>query len=417
MIKKLKIKFIFTNMALISLVLFVSFAVMYYNSAKQLKENSLNAMKDIAFAEGPNANGLFDKEHNNKHPNYSTYILDIDSITNTCFIDGFGDADELTEENVAYLNELIGYVRNSQKNEGVIEKFNLRFFVADKHYGTRIVLLDKQFEDNTLKEQLFSYLITGALAFLAFLGISILIASIAVKPIEKSINQQKQLVSDMSHELKTPITIVSTNTDIILSHADSTVEEEKKWLGYIKDETARMAELINMMLYLAKNDEFNKPKLLSDIDLSNAVMESALPFESICFEKEKEFRFDIESNVHIKGDAASIKQLLAILLDNAVKYSNEHGRIELSLAKQGDKAILTVFNTGEPIPKEHIPFIFERFYRVDKARSRESGGSGLGLSIAKSIIETNEADISVLSNYENGTVFTCTFKMIKHKKQ
>lgn len=404
-------------MLLITIVLCIAFVFMYINSANELKKSSISALRDIAYSGRDDLGGLFNSNDKSKYPHLSTYILDIDNRTNNCYIDGFGDTENLTEENVQYIRRLIDAVYSTGKDDGIIEEYNMRFHREKTPFGTRIVLLDKQYEDNSLRQLLISFLVGGSIAFIAFLTISIVIANIVVKPIEKSMQQQKQLVSDVSHELKTPITVIATNTDLVLSHEDSTIKDEKKWLGYIKDETVRMTELINRMLYLAKTDESKVPHELETIDMSSAVFEIALPFESICFEKGKSFDITVEPNIYVKGNENSIKQLLAILLDNAVKYSNESGKIELSLTSKNDKVSLSVFNTGVPIPKDNIPHLFERFYRVDKARSRENGGSGLGLSIAKRIIENNEASISIISNQDNGTLFTCTFKAAKTKKK
>ncbi len=418
MIKKLKIKFILTNMVLITFVMLLAFTILYFNSAKELEQNSIEALKDISHSNQDELGKLFGGDSTkSKYSHLSTYILDIDNRTNNCYIDGFGDTENLTEENIAYINNLISAVHSSGGDIGVLKQYNLRFYCRDISFIERIVLLDKQYEDDNLRQLLVSFLISGSIAFVAFLIISLIVANIAVKPIEKSLLQQKRLISDVSHELKTPITVIATNTDLVLSHQDSTIEDEQKWLGYIKDETVRMSELVNMMLYLAKSDESEKKPELYNLNLSNLVYEIALPFESICYEKGKTFDIDVEPEVLVKGDEASLKQLLAILLDNAVKYSNENGRISVSLHKKADKAILSVFNTGEPIPKENIPLLFERFYRIDKARSRDNGGSGLGLSIAKRIIENNEANISVLSNQENGNLFTCTLKILKNNKK
>ena len=416
MIKKLKTKFILTNMLLISLVLCLSFAIMYYHSANELENHSMEALRDIARSRPTEVDGLFDNKKS-KYPHLSTYILDIDTRTNNCYIDGFGYADNLTDENITYINNLINSVKSTGKNEGYLKTYNMRFFVENTPFGKRIVLVDKQYEDEQLHDLLISFLISGGIAFIAFLIISVILANISVKPVEKSLIQQQQLVADVSHELKTPISVIATNTDLILSCPDSTVEEEERWLNYIKDATVTMAELVNNMLYLAKSDETDNTGSFSVFDLSNALYEVVLPFESICFEKGKKLHIEVQNDIYIKGDEKSIKQLFVILLDNAIKYSNADGKIEIALYEQGDKAIFSVFNTGKPIPKESIPHIFERFYRVDTARSRESGGSGLGLAIAKRIIEFNEASISVLSNHENGTVFTCTFKSDKTKKK
>ena len=172
------------------------------------------------------------------------------------------------------------------------------------------------------------------------------------------------------------------------------------------------------MLYLARSDEDENAKVATEeADLSACAFEAALPFESICFENGKTYDIDIEPDVYIKCNVAMIKQLIGILLDNAVKYSNEGGRISLKVYSSDEKACISVFNTGEPVPKESLPHLFERFYRVDTSRSRERWGNGLGLSIAKRIIETNEGRISVSSGAETGTVFTCTFKKLKENKK
>ncbi len=420
MIRKLKIKFILTTMISITIVMVSAFAFLYVNTAKDLEQSSIDAMHDIAHSDYGGAEGIFQHGAENK-PNsksyISTYTIDLNTKTNTCYVDGFGDVENLSEEQIEYINSLIHTVGNQNSPEGVLEEYDLRYFCTETVVGLRIVLLDKRYEDDNLNKLFISLLTVGIVAFAAFLIISIIVAGIAVKPVDKSIKQQKQLVADISHELKTPIAVISTNTDIILSHEDSKVRDENKWLGYIKDETGRMTELLNMMLYLAKTDEENGKLVLDELDLSNLAYEIALPFESVCFENRKEFVIDIQPDIIINGESGSIKQLIAILLDNAVKYSNENGRIRLTLYVNGDKAVISVFNTGEPIPKESIPLIFDRFYRVDKARSREKGGSGLGLSIAKRVIENNEGTISVSSDAENGTVFNCSFNIVKKKKE
>ena len=415
MIKKLKIKFIVTTMCLITIVMSVGLVIQYLNTSSVLKKDSIEALHDIAFSERSPIDGLFNK--GNKHPHLTTYTLDIDLSTNSCYIDGFGDVNNLTKENHEYINELINTVLSADSNEGVIKKYNMRYFAVKTHIGKRIVLLDKSYEDQRLNSLAISLLISGSIAFLSFLLISIIIANIAVKPVERSMQRQNQFISDVSHELKTPITVISTNTDLIMTHSESTVANESKWLGYIKDETVRMSELVNMMLYLAKTDEADSRYELVDFNLSNACYEVALPFESVCFENGKELTINIDEDVYIKGEENSVKQLLVILLDNALKYSNQNGRIELNVSASGDKATVAVFNTGAPIPKECIPNIFERFYRVDEDRSRQTGGSGLGLSIAKRIIEHNEATITVTSSNEHGTEFCCCFKASKNKTQ
>ncbi len=417
MIKKLRIKLILTNILLITTVLIVSFTVIFIKSAQELEKNSIEAMQTIAFNEHGKFDHLFNKNSGNsdEHPYISTYVLDINTENRTCFIEGYGQVEDLNSEDSYYINEIIKSVFRSNETEGELSEYNMRFFVRDMHFGKRIVLLDQRYEDDYLRQLLISSILSFFIAFVFLSIVSIILSSISIKPIEKSLKQQQQLISDVSHELKTPLTIISTNADIVLSHEDSIVENEKKWLGYIKDETKRTSDLISMMLYLSKSDESQKKPILQPVDLSNLAYEIALSFESVCFENNKTFTFNIDEDITICADEDGIKQLLLILLDNAVKYSNANGKIELNIATKNDIAVVSVFNTGIPIPKENIPSLFERFYRVEQSRTRESGGSGLGLSIAKRIIEENEGTISVSSGSENGTQFTCSFKIIKNK--
>ncbi len=420
MIKKLKFKFIITNMLLVTVVMFTAFGILYFNSASELYDNSMSAMRDIAERKHGRLEYLFKPDHegDDSHAYISTYTIDINEEKQSCVINGFGSIENLTEENLKYINTLINTVLSKDTSEGVLDEYNMRFLNVKQDDGTRrIVLLDKLYEDESLKQLLVSFAISGSVAFVAILIISILIAGVAVRPVERSMMQQKQLIADISHELKTPLTVIGTNTDIILSHADSDIQSETKWLGYIKDETNRMSELLNMMIYLAKSDEELEEQVLSDVKLSDAAFEIALPFESVCFERGKSFDFEIEPDIIVLGEESSIKQLILILLDNAVKYSNDGGSIKLIISEHGDKARISVFNTGEPINRDIIPRLFERFFRVDESRSRDKGGSGLGLSIAKRIIERNEASISVSSSIENGTMFSCDFKISKQKKK
>lgn len=412
MIRKLKFKFIATNMLLICAVLITAFMLIYRNTAYELKTESINAIKDIAHRKPDMLGNLFDK--NNKYSGFTTYTLEIDERFNKCYIEGFGEADNLTEENVIFVRLLIDSVHSIGTEVGLLEEQNMRFYVTEAPFGERIVLIDKSYEDERLKSLMISFTIGGIITFVFILVISAYVAKIAIKPVEKSIQTQKQLISDLSHELKTPIAVITTNTELIMSHEDSSIKDEIKWLSHIKDESKRMGDLVSDMLFLAKEDESENKAVLSEIDLSTIAYEACLPLESICFENNKIFSYNIENNVYIKANPNLIKQLLVILLDNAIKYSNINGTIDLSIYKESDRGIIKVFNTGEPIPKESIPRIFDRFYRVDKARSRESGGNGLGLSIAKSIIDSNEGTISVTSNENYGTIFTCSFKLIKN---
>lgn len=404
-------------MLLITIVMLVAFTTIFIYHKNALENNSSTAMHEIAHSNYSRMEMFFGgKDESKNYSKLSAFVIDINEYTRTYSISGFTDrGEEITAEQTGYINALINSVLSKNSHEGVLDEYGLRYYYEPNLFGKRIVLLDKSYEDASLKNLIVSFVIIGVIALVAYLLISFFVARIAVKPVEKSMNMQRQLVSDVSHELKTPITVIGTNADIVLSHPDSKVSDESKWLGYIKDETVRMSDLVSNMLYLAKADEETKKTVLAEIDLSNVAFEASLPFESVCFESGKSLEIDIAGDIFIQGDESSLKQLIVILLDNANKYSNDNGNIKLSLSADQEKAYISVFNTGEPIPKECIPHLFERFYRVDKSRSRSQGGSGLGLSIAKHIIELNEGSISVNSGEESGTVFTCSFKLLKRR--
>lgn len=231
-------------------------------------------------------------------------------------------------------------------------------------------------------------------------------ANKSIKPIEAAWIKQNQFIADASHELKTPLTTINTNIDVLLSKGGSTIDAEKKWLMYIKDESTRMAKLTNDLLYLAKVDHSAESKtVFSEISLSNEVQSVLLTMEAVVFEKGLKLFDDIDENISIKGDPAQIKQLVMILLDNAVKYTKSGGEIYVKLTHTDKHAYLSVKNTGDGIPPEDAEKIFDRFYRSDKSRSRSGGGYGLGLAIAKSIVTTHSGSIKLNTSLGKYTEF------------
>lgn len=247
---------------------------------------------------------------------------------------------------------------------------------------------------------------------LAFL-ISLYIANRSIKPIEESYNRQKRFVADASHELRTPLAAINANADLLLSHPDSTIADEKKWIIYIKDETERMTGLTNDLLYLAKSDADREEKVSSSVSLSDITESTILETEAAAFEKGLELTYSVEPDITVIASQDRLKQLILILIDNALKYTPQKGKINISLVKEGSKAVMRVENTGEGIAADELPHIFDRFYRTDKSRARESGGSGLGLSIAKSICKSINADICAESIPGKMTVFTVSFPASK----
>jgi len=416
MIAKLKRKLILTNVLMVAVVLIAAFAAMYIITKSNLADRSITAMHSISASYKQRSMPRYASEvfEDGQYSYLKAITIETNDTAMTFTINGYDvDDNEITEDELSYLNRLIKAAYAVDEPEGVLKSQNLRYYKVKTLLGYRIVFVDKEYEDTVLSD-LITLFAFSALVILGIVsGISILFAYWSVEPVSKSIRQQKQLISDVSHELKTPITVISANADIISSHPDSTVSEQIKWVDYIKAETNRMSALIANMLYLAKQDEATSNDDHKVLCFSDIVYEAALPFESVCYEKHKHLDINVEQNVYIKGNETSLKQLVAILVDNACKYSAENGNVKVSLISYQDKVDLSVWNTGEPIPEQSLPHLFDRFYRIDKSRSRADGGYGLGLSIAKSITEMHGGRIWVNSNIQNGTTFGCTFKKSK----
>ena len=216
---------------------------------------------------------------------------------------------------------------------------------------------------------------------------------------------RKRFIADASHELKTPLTIINTNTDVLLSNSEDTIHNQSKWLHYIKSETERMTRLTNDLLYLTEMDDSRASMIYSKFNMSEAVENIILTMEAVIFEKHISLHYDIEPNLTVQGNNEQMKQVAMILLDNAVKYTNPKGTVTLTLKKQYNDVILSVTNTGEGIAAEHLTNIFDRFYRTDASRVRKQGGYGLGLAIAKSIVEQHKGKIYAKSVAGESTTF------------
>ncbi len=244
----------------------------------------------------------------------------------------------------------------------------------------------------------------GIVVWVILLLLAIFLVNKMTKPVSEAFVKQRRFIADAGHELKTPISVISANAGVLKSEIG-----ESKWLSYINTETHRMELLVKELMSLAAIDDGEKKPEHVDFDLSDSALSAALPFESLAFEKGQTLEFDVAEGVHICGSRSHVEQLVTILLSNAVKYGQAGGLIRLSLSQERKKAILKVYNTGDGISPEDKEKIFDRFYRADKARSREQNSFGLGLAIAKAISDEEGAHISVDSKYGEWVEFRVTF--------
>lgn len=284
------------------------------------------------------------------------------------------------------LEELARNLSVSGKTAGV--KNDLVYYVVDK--GGYILFA---FKDNTIinesMDTLFRYtLIFGGLTIILLFFLAVYLARRIVKPLEESYQKQKQFISDAGHELKTPISVVNTNAEILSREIGN-----NKWLANIQYENERMGVLVTQLLELSRIE--NVFTATEQIDFSRLVSGEALPFESMAFENGHTLCSNITENIIVKGNSTQLKQLVSILLDNAIRHGDKNTNIQLILKAEHGSADLSVINAGTEIPTEKRDLLFERFYRVDSARNGDDGHYGLGLSIAKAITVSHGGKISV----------------------
>lgn len=285
-----------------------------------------------------------------------------------------------------YINRIIAM--NVQ--DGMID--NYQFCSMSKQNGTLIVFTDKSEVLDVLNYFKRITIIIGIISIIFFAIAAYFLSKKSIEPIKIAFDRQKQFVSDASHELKTPLTVISTNADVLEGEIG-----ENRWLSYIKSQTDRMSVLVNDLLNLTRLDSNSSQFLMTEFDLSKAIENTALPFECQAFDQNKKFIIDVDKGITITGSEQHIKQMAAIFIDNALKYSNDGGTVKVMLKKQGEKKIFSVYNTGQGVKEEDKFKIFERFYRSDESRNRATGGYGLGLAIAKSIIDKHKFKINVLN--------------------
>lgn len=271
-------------------------------------------------------------------------------------------------------------------------------------YGDRVLVISDNLDINnrllsSLKISIIIFVLGEVICYL----ISMVLSKWLVKPAEISFNKQKEFIADASHELKTPLSV------IIASSEAYEKDKNEKWLNNIKNESERMNSLIKNLLDLAKLDSGNVSMQYEMIDLSKLCEKSILTLESLMYEKEIKLDYNLDEDVKFNCNSDEIKELLTILLDNAVKHSIKYGNIVVNLNKTNDKIILEIKNKGLPIPKGEEEKIFERFYRVDKSRSTDENRYGLGLAIAKSIVLRHNGVISA-SSADDFTTFKVIFK-------
>ncbi len=393
MIKKLRWKFVLVMTVLSMIVLSMVFASSFLSTKKTLERDSEENLRRIAEMQQINMLGLPRFETDDiRVPFFSVDVSSYGVISNlrsNYFELGVGK-ESVKEEDII---RIVAASLNKKENMGIMEQEGLRYYRQPRIDGWRVVFLDMTMENNTITNLLKNMTFIGLGSLLGILILSLALSYWLTKPVERAWNQQRQFVADASHELKTPLTVILSNTDILLSHDIDETESTQRRLGNIRAESLRMKGLVEDLLYLARSDSGNAKKIQEQISMTDVVMDSVLLFETLAFEKQKDLQYQLQGGLYVLGNENTLKQLIEILLDNAMKYSEERGCIWVKLEKNSPKSLrLMVANTGDTMTEEQCKRIFERFYRTDPAREN-NGGYGLGLAIASSIVTEMEGKI------------------------
>jgi len=426
MIQKLRKKFIITNMTLVSLVLIVVLCALCLSNYQKLQSESLGAMRH-ALSAPPDDNFKPKMELNRRKDEspFNNIRIFIVILNESGTIDSLNNnGTEVTE---ALAQEAVTNALETGKDQGNIKSLALRYIIEDTADGRKIAFADTISQTRSMQTLILNSLLILIAGMAAFFIISLFLSKWALKPVEKAWAQQNQFIADASHELKTPLTVILANLKILLTHKEDTISNQSRWIENTHTEATRMKELVENLLFLARSESDTVTYITGSINLSDTVWKCLLPFESIAFEQGITIRENIAPSLYTQGNEGQLKQLMAILLDNACKYADRDKQVTVTLSRDQEKAVLSVNNTGEPVPQEELDHIFERFYRSDKSRVRtespphprsaesQEGGYGLGLSIAQTIVQSHHGKISVQSAETIGTTFTVTLPLYASK--
>ena len=409
MIRKLQLKFVAMCMAMVTTVLAVVFVSVYISAQHSIERNSQEVLERVmqeASSLIPGVSLRPGLNLNNKDihlPYFTVQVWDSHAyVTSGTYAD---------MEDTDALRYILGACLAREEDQGTLEQYGMRYLRRSGAHSTHIAFVDMSMEQATLRSMMQAYLLIGCAALFLLLGVSILLSRWATRPVETALKQQRQFLSDASHELKTPLTVILSNAELMESAGLE--ERPARWADNIHSEAQRMKTLVEEMLTLARADSMERSMVFSQTPLSEIAMDCILLFEPVAFESGKQLEYSIRKELLVNGDGDSLKRLISILLDNAIKYGVAGGVIRLS-ADQTDRGVrleVSNENGGAAIPPEVLPHLFERFYRADESRGEQSG-FGLGLSIAAAIAADHKGALKAESDAET-TRFILTLPAMK----
>lgn len=411
MIRKLRIKLILASMLSLLLVLgiiFCTVGILNYTKIVADADSVLTILQenDGSFPMGDHSqnNSAFLDDRPRGDHRFSPE-LPYESRYFSVFLSADGNVISVNTGKIAAVDTTtaIDYAQSVVKDgdvQGFVKDYRYTVYAVDNEI--HVIFLDYGREMSSFRTFLFTGVGVSLIGLLAVLLLIIFLSGRIVKPFSENYEKQKQFITDAGHELKTPLTIIDADAEVLEMDIG-----ENEWLTDIQMQTKRLAQLTNSLIQLSRMEEQPQAEKI-EFPISDVVEETADTFQALAKTQNKNLSSKIQPMLSMNGDEKAIRQLVAILLDNAVKYSDDRGRIEIALEKQKNSVQLSVFNTARYISKENLPHFFDRFYRADQSRNSKTGGYGLGLSIASAIVAAHRGKIVATTQDEKSLLIIVT---------
>ena len=379
MIRRLRWKVIGLNMGMVFCVLLAVFAAVYFSSRAVIARSVQQQLQQVL-----QTGSGYDLSQPGQE-GVPCFVAEV-YASGTVRVSGNSYYD-LTDK--AALVDIVTAALSADSDEGVLAEHHLRYLRQTGLLSTRIAFTDSTLEQATLRSLLTGSLLIGLAALAVLFACSYVLSGAVTRPMDRAWQQQKQFLSDASHELKTPLTVILSSAELL---EQSAAPEQKQYVDNVRAESRRMKRLVEDMLTLSRVERGGEHLPDTTADLSDAAADAALRFEPVAYEAGHTLSYDIAPGLLVRGDSGKLEQAVAVLLDNAIKYAAPGTEVRLDAARQGKNACLWVENEGDPIPADKLPHIFDRFYRADASRT-DGGSFGLGLPIARAIVEAHRGTL------------------------
>ena len=400
MIRKLRWKFVAVCMGLVALVLSAVFGAAYHAVRQNIEDLSRQMLYQV----------LREDSGRGAVPNPTIEIggdrvllpyFTVNIWGDTAYITGGTYADL---ENTDTLRDILSQCLEQEAAEGTVNEYHLRYLSMDNGLYRKLAFVDMSMEQAVLRRLVRSYLLIALGAMLVLLGIAAAASRWVTRPVEKAWKQQRQFLSDASHELKTPIALIQGYAEGLKEGVNDDPESREFYCEVIMDEAGKMNRMVKNLLALNQLEFGEDDVQFERFDITSLISGVLQSLDILIEQKEAQVIFRHKNPVYVWADEFKVEQVVRNYVNNALNHIDGEKVIEIKITQENDMAKITVFNTGTPIPEEDLPHIWEKFYKVDKARTREYGGNGIGLSIVKAIMDSFGKGYGAI-NHTNGVEF------------